>query len=63
MKSSFKKLLPVYLFLISFSAFADPSDPPGDPEVSINNNILILAIFGLIFAVFAINNKLNKVAN
>ncbi|WP_438966396.1 hypothetical protein [Flavobacterium sp.] len=63
MKPNCKKLLPFYLFLISISSFANPEDPPADPEASINNNILILAVVGLIFAAFAVKNKLNKVTN
>ena len=50
----------IFITLMSFLANADPIDPPADtdpPPAPINEQIIWLAITGIVFAFYIINKK------
>lgn len=61
MKNNLLKLYStVFITLMSFLATAQPVDPPADPDppaAPINNQIIWLAIVGIVLAFYFINKK------
>jgi hypothetical protein len=59
-----KIILTLFVGMLSFSAFADPIDPPADddpPPAPINVNLEYLAIMGALFACYTYKSQKKQV--
>jgi len=67
MKNNYKKfLLSIVTLIVSFASFAQlpnpdqAGEPGGDPPAPINNQLIMLAIAGALFAYFIISTRNRK---
>lgn len=67
MKNYYKKfILSIITLIVSFSSFAqipNPDEagaPGGDPPAPIDNQLIWLAVIGLLFAIYSISSRTKK---